>query len=286
MKKFVALAILLVITAVGAAAIVAARSKTPVGSVDEELQSPAVLQAEPDVVEKPDEKGQGMAAIDEAAQAGKYLFAFFRKADDEQTAGMQQVFHRAMEKVADRANSVEIDITDESEKAIVDKFDVDRAPMPLVLAVAPNGAITGGFPTKFEEQQLLDAFATPCTASCMKSLQDSKLVLVCIQNATTELNDEAMQGVRDLKADSQLGNFTEVVKLDPADPAEAGLLKDLDVSPDTKKATTVFLAPPGVAIGKYEGATTKDEFVEMLQKASSACGPGGTCGPGGCKPKE
>ena len=29
-----------------------------------------------------------------------------------------------------------------------------RAPMPLVLAIAPNGAIMGGFPTKFTEEAL------------------------------------------------------------------------------------------------------------------------------------
>ncbi len=76
-----------------------------------------------------------------------------------------------------------MNIAETSEKAIVDKFDLERAPMPLVLAIAPNGAITGGFPTKFEEQQLLDAFATPGTEKLIKSLQNGKLVFVCVQNA-------------------------------------------------------------------------------------------------------
>ena len=53
---------------------------------------------------------------------------------------------------------------------------MSRAPMPLVLAIAPNGAITGGFPTRFEEEQLLGAFATPGTQKVIKSLQEGKLV--------------------------------------------------------------------------------------------------------------
>ena len=189
--------------------------------------------------------GKGMAAIKQAADAGKYLFVFFSKTDDDQTLAMRKVFDKAMEKAADRAQSVAVNITDASEKAIVDKFDLSRAPMPLVLAIAPNGAITGGFPTKFEEQQLLDAFATPGTEKVMKSLQDGKLVFVCVQNDKTKSNDAAMQGVRDFKADVRFANATEIVTLDPSDKKEASFLTDLKVSPDTAEAATVFVVPPG-----------------------------------------
>jgi len=231
------------------------------------------------------ETGKGMTAIKQAADAGKYLFVFFSKTDDDQALAMRKVLDTAMEKAADRAQVVAVNISDDSEKAIVDKFDLSRAPMPLVLALAPNGAITGGFPTKFEEQQLLAAFATPSMEKVMKSLQDGKLVFVCVQNDKTRSNDAAMQGVRDFKADVRFASAIEIVTLDPTDKKEASFLTDLKVSPDTAEATTVFVAPPGTAIGKFEGATNKDALVEMLSKANTGCGPGG-CGPGGCGPKK
>ena len=202
-----------------------------------------------------------MAAIKQAADAGKYLFVFFSKTDDDQTLAMRKVFDKAMEKVADRAQWIAVNITDSSEKAIVDKFDLSRAPMPLVLAMAPNGAITGGFPTKFEEQQLLDAFATPGTEKVMKPLQDGKLVFVCVQNDKTKSNDAAMQGVRDFKADARFASATEIVMLDPTDSAEASFLADLKIDPKTEEAMTVFLAPPGSAIAEYKGATDKADLV-------------------------
>lgn len=220
----------------------------------------------------------------QAAGAGKYLFAFFSKTDDDQTVAMRKVFDKAMEKVADRAQSIVVNTSDAAEKAIVDKFDLSRAPMPLVLAIAPNGAITGGFPTKLEEQQLLDAFATPTTEKVMKSLQDGKLVFVCAQNAKTKSNDAAMQGVRDFKADARFASATEVITLDPADKKEASFLTDLRVPSDTAEAVTVFVVPPGKAIGKFDGATSKEALVELISKAGS-CGPGG-CGPGGCCPAK
>ena len=228
---------------------------------------------------------KGMPAIKQAAAAGKYLFVFFSKTDDDQTVAMRKVFDQAIGKVADRAQTVAVNITNTSEKAIVDKYDLSRAPMPLVLAIAPNGAITGGFPSKFEERELLDAFASPGTEKVMKSLQDGKLVFVCVQNAKTKSNDAAMQGVREFKTDARFASATEIVTLDPTDKQEAKFLTDLKVSPDIAEATTVFVVPPGQAVSKIEGATNKDALVELLSKAATGCGPGG-CGPGGCGPKK
>ncbi len=48
--------------------------------------------------------GEGMAALREASQSGKYLFVFFFKAEDQPTLAMRKVFGRAMEKAADRAS--------------------------------------------------------------------------------------------------------------------------------------------------------------------------------------
>jgi hypothetical protein len=230
--------------------------------------------------------GKGMAAIRQAAETGKYLFLFFSKTDDDQTLAMRQVFQRAMAKVADRAQWVAVSTTDSSEKDVVAKFDLTRAPMPLVLALAPNGAITGGFPHKFEEQQLLDAFATPITEKVMKRLQDNKLVFVCIQNDKTKSNAAAMQGVRDFQADARFVSATEIVMLDPSDPVEASFLNDLKIDPKTEEAMTVFLAPPGSVIAEHKGATDKTALAATLQQASSGACAGGACGPDGCGPKK
>ena len=229
--------------------------------------------------------GISVAARKQAADEGKYLFAFFWKAEDESTAAMRNLFDQAMGKVTDRAATVVVNITDPAESAIVKEYDLKRAPMPLVLAIAPNGAITGGFPTQFSEQDLLSAFATPAMQQCMKLLQKGKLVFLSVQNDQTTMNAEAMQGVEDFAADERFRQATEIVSLDPSDEAEQSFLKDLQVSPATKTAVTVFLAPPGAPIARYEGVTTKEALVASLQKASAGACPDGKCGPGGCAPK-
>ena len=82
--------------------------------------------------------GTGAAAMKNAAKAKKYLFALFRNEETDQTAAMRKVVKEAMKKVADRADSVEIDVTAASENAIVDQFRLEGAPMPFLLTIAPN----------------------------------------------------------------------------------------------------------------------------------------------------
>ena len=114
----------------------------------------------------------------------------------------------------------------------------------------------------------------------LKALQERRLVLVSIQNGSTASNDAAMKGVHDFKADPNYGPSTELVAIDPADPAEAGFLKLLQVAPQTKEAVTVCLRPPGQAIARFSGGTDKDMIVAAVS-AGGGCGPNG-CGPGGC----
>ena len=230
--------------------------------------------------------GKGLAAIDAASRSGKYLFVFFWKADDEQTRTMYGVLQSAMNKWADYADSVGVQVADPNEKPVVDKFGVSRAPMPLVLAMAPNGAITKALPIKFDENQLREGFVSPCTAKCLKALQARKLVLICVQNEKTQFSQVAWRGAQDFKADARFANATEIVTLNPDDRTEAAFLRDLQVDPQTPQAVTVLIAPPGQPIAKFAGAVSKDQIVAKVASAKSGPCANGQCGPGGCGPKK
>ena len=92
----------------------------------------------------------GATAIKKAAKANKYLFIYFWKDDAQHSSPVRGVFQSAMAKMSDTAESVEIQTTDPAEQQIVTRYGVSRAPMPFVLAVVPNGAMTKGFPTRFD----------------------------------------------------------------------------------------------------------------------------------------
>ena len=231
---------------------------------------------------------QAQTAINRAAAAHKYVFLFFWKEKTPQTDKAWGVLQPAAARMVDSAELVSIQITNPAEKRIVDKYDVTRAPMPLVLAVAPCGAITKAFTGAFDENQLRAAFVSPCTQLCLKALKMSrKLVLVCVVDQANPQDPVTIpRGVEDFRADAKYGSATEIILVNARDQGEATLLKELQVDPQAQKPVIVFLAPPGAMIGKFDGTTTKQQLVAKLVAAQSNPCAGGKCGPGGCCPKK
>jgi hypothetical protein len=226
------------------------------------------------------------AAIDRAAAANKYVFLFFWKEKGSQTDQAWAAFQSAMAKVGDRAGAVSIWVADPAAKKLVDKYGARGAPMPLVLAVAPCGAITKAFTKAFDEKQLRTAFVSPCTQRCLKALQSGKLVFVCLVDQSNPRDKVAtFKGVEDFKADKKYGAATEVVLVNVRDTNEAAFLKELGVGAQYAPMT-VFLAPPGTVIGTFSRGTSKAMFTAKLAAAQSGCCPGGSCGAGGCGPKK
>jgi hypothetical protein len=219
-------------------------------------------------------------ALESARQGQKYLFIVFYKEDSPATQAVRQTLDAALAGRPAQAVSILVRTTDPAEKAVVDQFGVSRSPMPLVVAVAPNGAVTGGFPLKLTDRDVAGAFVSPGTAACLKAVQSRKLVLLCVEPAGSL---DVPQGVREFKADAQYGPATEVVRVRANDAAEAGFLKILQVRPATS-TVTAFLAPPGRLLGTFDATVTRQQLVDKLRTAGSGCCPGGKCGPGGCCP--
>jgi hypothetical protein len=243
----------------------------------ENATTPAAVPAEPAGPPSP-----ATAAIDQAAQAEKFIFVFFYRAEDEPTLAARGIFEAAMEKLADRATFVAVNITDPQERQLVAKYQLTRSPMPLALAIAPTGAVTRSLRGNFTEAQLETAFVSRGMQKCLKALQDRKLAFLCVQNGATQHNDEALRGVREFAADPQFAKTTEIITIDPADAAEERLLRQFKVDPKTAEAVTVFLAPPGTRVASYEGETTKDVLVAAAKSAAKGCDPKSGC----CPPKK
>ncbi len=285
MKKIAVAVVVLV--ALGCAFMLVAQQNRTVAAADVPASAPAPTPEAKAVPASIPSESVAQAAMKKAADGKKHLFLFVSVNDGEETATAKRVLEAAATKLGDKAELAFIKRDDAAEKDTVEKFQLARAPMPIVLALAPNGAITGAyFGEKLKDPQLQDSIASESEQQCMKALQDRKLVFVCVQNATTTSNDVAMKGVDEFKADTRFAQFTEVVKTDPAADTEQSFLTKLKIDPKATEATTAFLAPPGALVSKVSGATTKDALVSALMAASSGgCGAGG-CGPKGCGPKK
>lgn len=230
---------------------------------------------------------QAEAVIRRAADANKYVFLFFWREKNRQTDAAWSVFQPTMTKLAQSADWTTIQVTDPAEKPVVGRFGLSRAPMPFVLALAPNGAITKGIASKCDETQLKAALVSPCTEVCLKSLQTRKLVLLCVQDSPTKQGQVMVpQGVADFRDDPRFADATEIVVLNPRETAEAAFLKELQIDSQARNTITVLLAPPGTVVGKFEGNVSKEQLVAKLAAAQSNPCAGGKCGPNGCGPKR
>ena len=225
------------------------------------------------------------AELKRVNDAGKYaVLLFHRKGDD--SSAVREAVKKVVDESKGRAEAVEAEVSDPASAGTVSKYSVSRAPLPLVLAVAPNGAVTGGFPGKCDPKALSEAMFGPKAATCLKTLQEGKVVLVCVQNATSKNAEAALKTVSEFKADQRISEFAESVVIDPADQAENGFLGKLRVDPKSGVATTVLVVPPGRIVGTYTNLVTKEAMFADLARAmqGSTCGSGG-CGPssGGCR---
>lgn len=215
----------------------------------------------------------------------QHLAIFFYKNQDGRTKSQERIFDTAIQKIGSSAKSMKVNVKDPTHYALINKYNLKRTPMPFVLIIAPNGAITGGY-YSFTEEQISDAIVSQGTAKILKGLQDHKLVILALQNGKTINNTAAMQGVNDFKADPRFSHGTEVVIIDPSDIREHKFLNMLAIDRNTTQAQTVLIAPPSEIKGTYQGPTTKKQLVDSVQNAASSCSAGGCCLDGKCEISE
>lgn len=217
-------------------------------------------------VEQPLSKGQQILA--RAAAEQKYVFLVFHKDSGAATKAMGQVIQRELQSQADRATYAFVNVSDPSEKPLVERFDVSRAPMPLAVSVAPNGAMTSVTPQKITAEQVQEAFVTRGMAHCMKAMQENKLLFVCVQRTKDPV---VPPGVHAFCEDAEFAQRSAVMVVQKDDVQEAEFLEQLEIDPASKGTTTVLLAPPSVLVGKFSYQATKDEIAAALHEAGQCC---------------
>lgn len=208
-------------------------------------------------------------ALETASADEKFTYVLFWRENNAATKSMAQTLKSSLAERDAQAVWTTVNITDSAEKAVVDRFAVSRTPMPTVISVAPNGAITGVFSEKLSATNIDEALVTPTMTKCMKAMQEGKLVLLCVQ---PQADAPAPRGVRDFQADPQFKQRTAVVSMVSNDPAEKRFLAEMQISGERMNGpVTVFMAPPGVMVGKFAPNVTKEILAQKLHAAGKCC---------------
>jgi hypothetical protein len=216
-------------------------------------------------------------AIEAAKKQNQYLFLLFYDQKNDSLKAMETVVKTFINKSPQKIITYKALTTDNKEADIVAKYGINRAPLPVVLTFAPNGAITGGFPQKVDESQLKQCFVADITMRILKTLQEQKIALIMLQNEKTTFNQESTAAANDFANDSRVKGYVDLMKIDPDDPKNKDFLNQCKLNWQNKEATIVLIVPPNKLGGIYPGKTTKDALIQGL----TACSSGG-CGSGGC----
>ena len=208
-------------------------------------------------------------AIAAAADENKPIFVMFYKEQDPAKEAMLSVLKANSAVKKQQAAWTTVQVTDPTQRRVAEKFKVTRAPMPSLVAVYPNGAVTGVFPKKVTQAELSTCIVSPKTVECLKSLQDNRLVLICVQTAP----DQPLPlGVQDFQADPHFAKRTHIITVAADDPSEERFLTGMELNPATIDApVTVFLAPPGAHVGTFAETASKGELAEGLAAAGKCC---------------
>lgn len=206
-------------------------------------------------------------SLQEASSQKKMSFIMFFRKDDASTRAMYKTLSEETSQLSN-TSVVTINVTDQTESELVSRFDAGRLPLPAVVALAPNGAVSGVFSKNLKAVQVQNAIVSPIQAECIKALQDKKIVLLCAQ---PDNGAYVPKGVQEFQADPSFSLRTHVVNVRASDPIEADFLKLFKVSSSVSSPVTVFMAPPGKLLGVYTTDVSSKKLTETIVAAGACC---------------
>ncbi|UUO06515.1 hypothetical protein M4951_24625 [Blastopirellula sp. J2-11] len=209
------------------------------------------------------------ATLQQSQQAGKFTFVLFYRDNAAQTQQMLNVVNQTLAARSEQVTIATANVMSPAGQAMAEKFRVSRAPMPMTVAVAPNGAVTGLFSRQVSKAGLDAAIVPPVMMECMKQLQDQKLVFVCL---TRSEQASVPTGVRTMQLDPLFKDRIALIGLNVEDAAETKLMQQLKVSADQVQGPyAALIAPPGVLVGHFNSASTADQIAAAIHKAGKCC---------------
>jgi hypothetical protein len=217
-----------------------------------------------------DASGVRVATVRPAVEdSPKFSFVLFWRENNAPTQAMTQGLKSAVAKRSQRATMSAINVSDPANQVVVKQYQVSRAPMPLVLCVAPNGAITGAITRPITDEAVDRLIVTPAMADVTKALQEKKIVVVHVSgDGRTPLP----AGAAGFVADPMYQARTAVVSVPTNNPIEARFVKDLDIRPsEASSSTIVVFAPPSAVVGKFPASATAAQIGTALHAAGKCC---------------
>lgn len=217
---------------------------------------------------------------DIAAATGKTVFVLVSEPGAAGVDAAKTMIGQVMAGVPS-AQLIEVDRADMANKAFVAQYRLLAAPVPLVMVIAPNGALGGGLPTAQATPEIIaKLIPTPKKAEALKALQAGKAVFVTASRKGMAAESGVMSACA--AACGQMAGKSAAVQIDLDDPAESAFIQELKLKPEIAQPTTVVINTQGQITGAFNGPVEVGSLVQAATKKAGGCCSGGGGSASGC----
>jgi hypothetical protein len=223
-------------------------------------------------------------AIDNANKSGLAVFLVITDPGNANTQKALDIANEAHSKIV-KSEVIQMNRSDAENKELVTKYGVSNAPLPLILVIASNGVVTGGYPSyQATADMLVNLVPSPVKSDVLKALSNGKSVFLVVSSKNMKEKDDVMNTCA--QACIEMQNNSKLIGLDLDDQKEKAFIAELKIDPTITSPQTFVINSKGQITGTFNDDVTTTTLVATAKKLPAAKGCGSSCAPGACGTKK
>lgn len=219
------------------------------------------------------------AELEKAQKAGKSIYLVVTDKSAKGTDALIKVAGDANKKSKNTA-VVKLDRDDKANTALISKYRLAGAPLPLVLVIAANGVVSGSIDyANATADKLISFLPTKTQTEVLLGFENGKAALIVCGKKNAK--DKAAIEAECKNAATSLGGKTTQVFVDVENKDEANFLAL--IKPDMNKTTVLVFNGKGQYTGTLEATAKSKDLVASVNKKIGGCGSSCGTNKSGCK---
>jgi hypothetical protein len=181
-----------------------------------------------------------------------------------------------------KSEVIALDRLDQTNAALISKYGLSGAPTPIILVLASNGVVTGGYVLDQASPDILvDAIPTKNQAEALLAFSEGKAAFIVLYKKSMIDKTTALEACKN--AEAGLNAKAKVVEIDLEDKSEAKFLNLLKPEMEATITHVLVFNAKGQFTGEFQSPVASDDLIaSSLKVLSSGCAPGAGSG---CCPK-
>jgi hypothetical protein len=215
-------------------------------------------------------------SIESANKSGLAVFLVITDPGNANTQQAMDIANQAHTMYA-KSEVLQMNRSDAANKDLVAKYGVSNAPLPLILVIASNGVVTGGYTSYQATADLLvKVIPSPVKADVMKAMSNGKSVFLVVSSKNMKEKDEVMNTCS--QACIEMQNNAKLIGLDLDDQKEKAFIAEMKIDPAITSPQTFVINSKGQITGTFNDDVNSTTLVATAKKlpAAKGCCPSGS----------